>query len=595
MESHINAEGADVQGHSAPVHKARIACLSSWNSKCGIAEYSRALLGSFDGTRCEWTILASCDDVLIKPDGANVVRCWTGITDRVGPLLVVLESHQFDVLVIQFHFTFLSLKQLRAVIACCQSIGTKVFVILHGTAGATEEPLAASSEAVADLATVDGILVHSARDIDVLRELGLSDNVSLLPLGHITVAPMTRAVARKARTAIAHAVETFERARATSTGKQFDLSRHEHGVLFDLEHAVAQRRLRLPDDALIIGSYGLLLPHKGIANLILATASLRLSGKSVKLLLTNAVLPSPISREYLACCQSLVAENGMARDVIFETDFLPDEISLARLAACDVLVFPFQNAIGSSSAAVRMGLASRRPVMCSPEPIFADVAEVVAFLDGDRPDDIASGICALLTDQNRLAQLSQCQEEWLARDSWSQVAEQLQDILEQSVAGESVMEQNHATKRFIADLVSEREVMEETVKALRDQFTWLAAQHEIAQRHATEAAQREQKLAVAKAELESSKAQLEGQNARLQEHNAWREQDLTRINSELTAALGQLSASRAKIDDLDLSARHWRILADNWQLELQSIRNSRSWWLTRPLRLASKLLRGRAP
>ena len=524
-----------------------IGWLSSWNSKCGIAEYSKFLLDSFNDKRFHLMILASHNDILVRPDDDHVIRCWTNSTGHIAPLLEVLERRRFDVLVIQFNFSFVSPKQLNAIVACCHSTGTRLFVVFHGTAAFSVEPSNVLSDMVAGLSTVDGVLVHSTEDVERLRDLGFSGNLHLFPHGHMEFPPINRGTARQ-----------------------------------DLKQALVQSNRRLPDDVLIVGSYGFLLPHKGIDNLILAVASLRASGMPVMLLLTNALYPHSISREYLARCQSLVAEGGIGEHVIFETDFLSNEISLTRLAACDILVFPYGDTVESSSASVRMGLVSRRPVLCSPRPIFADVADTVAFLEGDSPDDIAQGVRALLSNNDRLARLAARQEEWLSRHSWSRVAQQLHAIVEKPNARASMIERNQTTARFVAALVAEcegyaesvkvlrdqfaclvaeRESFAESVKVLRDQFTWGNAQLDIAQRLASAAVEREQELAAAKVRLE---------------------QDLVRAAADTEAARLYAAAQEARAN-----------VAEN---HVAALTSSTSWRLTRPMRSivyrSRRLLRG---
>ena len=55
------------------------------------------------------------------------------------------------------------------------------------------------------------------------------------------------------------------------------------------------------------------------------------------------------------------------------TDFLDDDVVIATLAKCELLVFPYQNTNESASGAVRMGVASGVPIAVSPIPIFDDI------------------------------------------------------------------------------------------------------------------------------------------------------------------------------------------------------------------------------
>ena len=57
--------------------------------------------------------------------------------------------------------------------------------------------------------------------------------------------------------------------------------------------------------------------------------------------------------------------HGLDDRVTLITDYLTDERSLAWLQRAELIVYPYQHTQESSSAAVRMGLASGRPVLCA--------------------------------------------------------------------------------------------------------------------------------------------------------------------------------------------------------------------------------------
>lgn len=424
--------GSEFKSHTAyapsspqPAKRTRLGWFSTWNSRCGIAEYSKYLIGELDPERIEWTVLAACDDVPVAPDEGRVIRCWSKVIGAVDglvePLLDAVRRERFDAIVIQFKvqagFDFLSLRQLEALVACCHCTGTRVIMILHATEGAGHDAKPIALPQIAQcLSSIDRILVHSQADIERLRGFGVDSNVELFPHGYPEPGP------------------------------------------FDL--AASRQSLQLPPGIPIIGSYGFFLPHKGINKLIHALARLKGADIQAKLLLVNARHPNTVSERCIAACRDLVAELDIADDVVFETRFLPPQESLRLLTACDVIVFPYESTGKSSSAAVRLGLASRRPVMCSPLTIFSDVAGVVHFLQGARPDDIYEDLRAFLSDREGRERLAARQAQWVEEHSWRRVAQLLQEKVQQPAPGQVPSERNSWVCQYVSDLLADYQAAE---------------------------------------------------------------------------------------------------------------------------------------
>ena len=80
------------------------------------------------------------------------------------------------------------------------------------------------------------------------------------------------------------------------------------------------------------------------------------------------------------------------------TDFLDDDVAIATLAKCELLVFPYQNTKESASGAVRMGVASGVPLAVSPIPIFDDVDGAIR-MRGTTVDDIVASISMLSAEE----------------------------------------------------------------------------------------------------------------------------------------------------------------------------------------------------
>lgn len=146
----------------------------------------------------------------------------------------------------------------------------------------------------------------------------------------------------------------------------------------------------------IIASYGFFLPHKGLLELIDAFALMIQSGAKVRLRMVNAEYPVLVSAELIQQARAKIEKLKIGKFVDLNTEYLPDKESLDLISEADLIVFPYQETGESSSAAVRYGLASGRPVAVTPLPIFDDVSPAVFRLPGFAPRQIADGITKIL-------------------------------------------------------------------------------------------------------------------------------------------------------------------------------------------------------
>lgn len=370
----------------------RIGWVSTWNSKCGIATYSRLLVEP--ALAGQVTVLADQGAELTAPDEANVVRCWRQIRadgqggyleDQLEALHAEIRNRQLDTVVVQFNFSFFGIEPLADLLQALHAEGVRTLVFFHSTADVDWGGLAKSLGQMAKpLAGCSRLMVHGIDDLNRLKSMGLDANASLFP----------------------------------------------HGVM-------ANPLISQPDDprfaALagkrVVASYGFLLPHKGVYELIEAFAELSARDPSLHLLLLNALYPAPPSEVEAQRCRDAVARLGLGSRVTLVHDFLPDDQTLGWLQAADLLVFPYQQTQESSSAAVRWGLASGRPVACTPLGIFDDVADAVAFLPGTSPRELGQGIRALLDDAEGCQRLQQDAADWLVAHDWTRLSQRLQGLV----------------------------------------------------------------------------------------------------------------------------------------------------------------------
>ncbi len=183
----------------------------------------------------------------------------------------------------------------------------------------------------------------------------------------------------------------------------------------------------------LISTYGYCLPHKGLTELVQAVALLRDAGTPVRLRLVNAEFPVPVSAQLIAHLKRLVADLALSDLVEAQHAFLSDAESLRLLQEADLVVFPYQATNESASAAVRYGLASRKPVAVTPVPIFDDLGRAVHRLPGTSPRDIAAGLSATLETIARRTDtamaVTQAAASWRDTHAYSALAARLGNIL----------------------------------------------------------------------------------------------------------------------------------------------------------------------
>lgn len=328
-----------------PVRQPRIGWMTSWNARCGIATYSNYMIAD----REELTIYAATEDETVDIDNDNVKRNWKRGGSLRDLLLDILDDG-IEVLVVQFNYGFFDFAEVEAFLKALDEHGILTVVELHATHEVDPEP-SKRLKAIADLlAGCARVIVHTITDMNRLKAMGIVDNVVLLPHPYLKPARSSHAVAPP-----------------------------------------------IPAGRQVIASYGYFLPNKGLAELVEAFALMVRRGLDVHLLLVNAEYPVGVSKEAIESCRLRIRALDLESRVTLITDYLADEQSFANLSAADLVVLPYQrNTTDSASGAVRMCLASGRPVAVTPVPIFEDVAGVTLALPGSDPGSLAEGLVSWL-------------------------------------------------------------------------------------------------------------------------------------------------------------------------------------------------------
>jgi glycosyltransferase involved in cell wall biosynthesis len=327
-----------------------LAWVSTWNSRCGIAAYSAYLSSALPPYRLR--IFASQTPDTVAPDPAHVTRCWQ--PGQVDGLLAALRQSPCAAWVIQYHPAFFTPIQLAMILEAGEKAGRQTHVFLHATRTFMQPDIRWQLvKQLPILARATRIYVHGIDDLNTLKDFGLVDNVTLFP----------------------HGVP------ARPAGDRLAL-RQKHGL----------------EGKKIIGTYGFLLPHKGVRQQVEALARLLPRHPDLHLLICCAHYPSDTSHAESAALDALIAARKLEAHVTRVHDYLPEAESLAWLQMADLLLFAYQNTEESSSAAVRMALASGRPVATTPLTIFDDLDETVMRLPGTSVDALVTGLENWLRD-----------------------------------------------------------------------------------------------------------------------------------------------------------------------------------------------------
>ena len=376
----------DLQNNVQKSKKLKMAWISSWNTKCGIATYSDFLLEPMKDEFEEVVILANkSDDIIDKEYENNVIRCWTNRNDVSNDELnSVLDNLDIDCVFIQFNFSFFDLQSLGKIITKLSKKNKKIFITFHSVQDVKIVGFEASLGWITEsLKLVDNIFVHNVSDLNTLKNFGLVSNVTLFP----------------------------------------------HGVLKREKLNTNMKKELHLEDKKVIGSYGFMLPHKGIKELIEAFALIRSAHKNTHLLLVNAIYPDPISKEYAKECKDKIIELKLEENITMVNDFLSDEESFQYLDCAALLVMPYKQTQESASGAVRYAISTRKPIVCTPISIFNDVEDIVHFSNNTSIDSLSEKIDELLSDNKVLESKNEILTKWIEEHDWRKISNRLNNIL----------------------------------------------------------------------------------------------------------------------------------------------------------------------
>ena len=356
-------------------HKPKVAMVTTWNNKCGIAEYTRLLCEELE-QKVDFTIYPNSGVKLMKIDEPNVAgRLWhSAFEGDLKDLKEEIKKRFYDFLHFQFNFGFFKLDHLADLITDLYE-HQKIIITFHKTKDATIANDIISLRSIKDqLNLCYRLIVHQTDDRDLLISMGIDkDSIDIIPLGQISYPEKSR---------------------------EFILS-----------------KINL-NRSLIIGSYGFLLPNKGIKEAIEALALIKKQYPDVLYIISCALYESIDSLNYLDDCQKLADKLKLNKNVVFITEFLPNDESVALLQACDVLLMAYHPSGESASGAIRFCIAALRPVITTRQDIFNEFAGCTHQIDNCQANKIADVVLRVKNEPDLYESLVESMKKKISDTSW---------------------------------------------------------------------------------------------------------------------------------------------------------------------------------
>ncbi|QWD02522.1 glycosyltransferase [Polynucleobacter paneuropaeus] len=357
----------------------KIGWVTTWNTKCGIATYSQHILDCFLDKP---VIFSANNDKEIISEGIKSIGCWqTTDEDDLFDLSNRLKKNSIDILVIQFNFNFFSPEKLGKFILRELSLGIKIVIDLHSTEDPPYAPLKQIMDYIPYFSCADKLIVHTVADLNRMKNLGVVDNVVLIP----------------------------------------------HGIMKINE--ANSRFEKVPT----IATYGFCFPHKGLLEIIDAVSLLRDQGRHVFLRMINAEYPTETSKELVKNIRNRILELDLGDQVTFDSRFLSDNESLDYLHRSDLLVFPYKPVTESSSGAVRYGLSIQKPILASDTEIFDEFGRAIwRVADGSSPalaERIWDVLNLVRTNSNQYQEKMAESRKWCNQHYYPDIAYKIENML----------------------------------------------------------------------------------------------------------------------------------------------------------------------
>ncbi len=232
--------------------------------------------------------------------------------------------------------------------------------------------------------------------------------------------------------------------------------------------SATRQTMGLPPGEKLVASVGFLQPHKGVHEVIRAVAAVRRRVPLQYLVLGGPLPGDPTGPAYRDQCLAEAERLGVRDALTIVEDYLPERLVMEYLRAADVIVLPYATHWWEASAAARQALASGRPVVTSPALAFHDLGPAVFRTTG--AFHLAQAIESVLTEPALAGELVAAAQALAARDAWPVVAARHRALWDEVLARPAaavasdvprvlVMVREHASRTGGGDFVGVQKVL----------------------------------------------------------------------------------------------------------------------------------------
>jgi glycosyltransferase involved in cell wall biosynthesis len=209
-------------------------------------------------------------------------------------------------------------------------------------------------------------------------------------------------------------------------------------ALFSPEAVSLREQLGVPDSTMVIATFGLLSPSKGIEHVITAMAAVRERVDGVVYLIAGRTHPEVVrhsGERYRRGLEELARSLGVA-DVVRFRDWFHDIDELAVLLhGTDVFVTPYSGAEQIVSGALSFAVAAGVPFVSTPYRYATGLAARGCGITVPFDDDDALGdaLAEVLEDHDRRHHMAACAKAVSAERSWPVVGQRITALLAEVV------------------------------------------------------------------------------------------------------------------------------------------------------------------